>query len=90
MQIKVLGRRRRWTFPCGVMDLFVISRRRSRPFPVCVLELWKLSRRRRRPKLWALRVSSRWSTLTVVLELSALRVSSRRRRRPKLLVVLEL
>jgi hypothetical protein len=57
MQIKVLGRRRRWTFPCGVMDLFVISRRRSRPFPVCVLELWKLSRRRRRPKLWALRVS---------------------------------
>jgi hypothetical protein len=39
MQMKVLGRRRRWTFPCGVMELFVFSRRRSRPFPLGVLEL---------------------------------------------------
>jgi hypothetical protein len=88
MHIKVLGRRRRWTFSCGVMELFVFSKRRSRPFSLYVLELWDLSRRRRRPKLWAFRVSSsrrRWPTLTVVLELSALRlwalrVSSRRSR----------
>jgi hypothetical protein len=72
MQIKVLGRRRRWTFLHGVMELFVFSRRRSRPFPLGVLELWDLSRRRRCPKLWALRVLSRrrrWPMLTVVLEL---------------------
>jgi hypothetical protein len=47
MQIKVLGRRRRRTFPRGVMELFVFSRRRSRPFSHGVLELWDLSRRRR-------------------------------------------
>jgi hypothetical protein len=39
MQIKVLGRRRRWTFSRGVMEFFVFSRRRSRPFPLGVLEL---------------------------------------------------
>jgi hypothetical protein len=73
IQIKILGRRRRWTFPHGVMGLFVFSWRRSWPFPLCVLELWDLSRRRRQPKLWAFRVSSRSRRrrpmLTVVLEL---------------------
>jgi hypothetical protein len=60
MQIKVLGRRWRWTFPRGVIELFVVSwRRRSRHFPLYDLELWDLSRRRRWPKLWAFRVSSR-------------------------------
>jgi hypothetical protein len=39
MQIKVLGRRRRWTFSRVVMELFVFSRRRSQPFPLGVLEL---------------------------------------------------
>jgi hypothetical protein len=51
MQIKVLGRRRRWTFPHGVMEPFVISRRRSWPFPLGVLEHLDLSRRRRQPNL---------------------------------------
>jgi hypothetical protein len=99
MQMKVFGMRRRWPFPCGVMELFFFSRRRSWLFPLGVLEHWDLSRRRRRPKLpivlelWALRVLSRRrrsAMLTVVMELWALRVSSRRRRHPKLHVVLEL
>jgi hypothetical protein len=51
MRIKVLDRRRRWTFPLGVMELFVSHRRRSRPFLLGVLELWDLSGRRRHPKL---------------------------------------
>jgi hypothetical protein len=37
--MKVLGRRRWWPFPHGVMELFVFSRRRSEPFPLGVLEL---------------------------------------------------
>jgi hypothetical protein len=72
MQIKVLGRRRRWTFRRGVMELFVFSKRRSQPFPLGVLELWDLGKWRRWLKLWAFRVSSkrrRWPMLTVVLEL---------------------
>jgi hypothetical protein len=45
--MKVFSRRRRWPFPCGVIEVFVFSRRRTRPFLLGVLELWNLSR----PKL---------------------------------------
>jgi hypothetical protein len=37
--MKVFDRRRRWHFPCGVLEVFVFSRRQTRPFPLGVLEL---------------------------------------------------
>jgi hypothetical protein len=37
--MKVFDRRRRWHFPCGVLEVFVFSRRQTRPFPLSVLEL---------------------------------------------------
>jgi hypothetical protein len=54
MQIKDLGRRMRWNFPRGVLELWDLSRRIRWP------KLWDLrvSSRRRR-----------WPTLTIVLEL---------------------
>jgi hypothetical protein len=37
--MKVLSRRRRWCFPCGVLELLVLRKRRRRAFPRDVLEL---------------------------------------------------
>jgi hypothetical protein len=79
LQMMVLGKRRRWPFLCGVMDLFVFNRRRSLPFPRDVLELWDLSRRRRRPfphallELWVLTVLSRMTSRLFMRVLSRLR-----------------
>jgi hypothetical protein len=87
--MKVFGRRRRWHFPRGVMELFVFSQKRTHG----VLELWGLSRRRRRPKLLIvleLLVSRRRRRRPMLLVALELLVSSRRRRLPTLHVVLEL
>jgi hypothetical protein len=92
MQMNVFDRRRRWHFPCGVLEVFVFNRRRTQPFPLGVLELWDLNRRRRRPKLHVsleLLVSSRRTRRHRLLVDLELLVSSRRRRR-MLHVALEL
>jgi hypothetical protein len=92
--MNVFDGRRRWNFPCGVLEVFVFSRRRTRPFPFGVLELWDLSRRRRWPKLLIaleLLVSSRRRRcmLRIALELWALRLFHWRRR-PSFCALLEL
>jgi hypothetical protein len=42
----VFDRRRRWHFPCGVLEVFFFSQRRTQTFPLGVLELYDLSRRK--------------------------------------------